>query len=131
MEEIKMLQDKVAMLELQLEESVKANADLLSENSSLKSQLETSKAEAQLNADLAKVVEEKRAELEAEVQRLQDKNSKYENPSFEHGGKTYEVIAKKANLPVHGMVTAADIVGSEELQAILVNKQSGIIREKV
>lgn len=52
-----------------------------------------------------------------------------EKVEFEHKGSKYAVIARRANVPGHGLVTAADIAASEELQEALVNSQSGLIKK--
>lgn len=96
------LEDRVTELELQLEESNKK----------------------------AQAAESEAAELKAEVKKLQEKNAKFENLSFTHGEEEYEILAKNANVPGFGTVTASDIAASEDLQNALIAKQSGIIRKK-
>jgi chromosome segregation ATPase len=116
-------QDRIAELELQLEASQKENAEV-------KTKLVEAEKQAADNLALASVVEKKRAELEEEVKKLQDKNAKFENPSFTHGDEVYEILVKHAKVPGVGPVTAADIVADKDLQETLVAKQSGIIRKK-
>jgi chromosome segregation ATPase len=123
MEELKVLQDRVAELELQLEEANNKNASL---NSLLES---VTKANSECSAENENL-KSQLTELQAEVEKLRDKNAKFENPSFTLDGVEYELLAKKANVPGHGQVTAADMVASEEIQRFLVERQSGLIRKK-
>lgn len=116
----------------------KANADLQAEisihaeeNAGLKEQLE---AHTRAAAELAKeneALKNKVAELEAEITEATEKITELSVPSFEYEGETYEILAPKATVPNHGQVTAADIVATPELQAVLVTKNSGLIRKKI
>jgi predicted nuclease with TOPRIM domain len=131
------LQDRVAELELQLEEANQKLAASEGETSNLKQQLEASQNDTRIQVEARGSDAQRISELEnqleaanAEMLKLQDKNSKYENPSFTYGGSQYEILAKNANVPGHGFVSAADIAGSTELQEWLVSRQSGLIRKK-
>jgi chromosome segregation ATPase len=123
MEDLKVLQDRVAELELQLEEANNKNASLQASNASL----------AQANASLAGSIDDMKSQVQAaheEVEKLRNKNAKYENPTFKHGDEEYEIVAKNAIVPGHGPVTAADIAADQDLQKALVEKKSGLIRKK-
>jgi chromosome segregation ATPase len=141
-------QDRVAELELQLEEANQKLAAAENANADLSKQLEASRNDVSIqvqardkDSEMAKkeyfelqekfeAAEKENAELKSEVAKLQDKNAKYENPSFKHGNDEYEILVKHAKVPGVGPVTAADIAASEDLQNVLVAKQSGIIRKK-
>jgi ABC-type taurine transport system substrate-binding protein len=100
------------------------------EDANLKAQKELADAaQEDLDAQADRI-----AELELENEEAVSKISKLssqpaEKVVFEHKGAKYELTAGKVKLREHGVVTATDIAASEELQAALVNSQSGLIKK--
>lgn len=100
------------------------------EDVNLKAQKELADA-AQEDLD---ALADRNAELELENEEAVAKIAKLSSKPadkvvFEHKGAKYELIAGKVKLREHGVVTASDIAASEELQAALVNSQSGLIKK--
>ncbi|MGN6476316.1 MAG: hypothetical protein ACTHKV_03750 [Flavipsychrobacter sp.] len=137
-------QDEKALAQKELSEAYAEQQDeLLSKlkvsedhNTELLSKLKTSEdGNTELLSKL-KASEDRNVELELELEDAKGQLAKTTNqlasekPSFELNGKNYEVIARRANVPGVGVVTAADIIADRELQQALVSKGSGVIRVK-
>lgn len=112
-EEQKELQDKVVELTSQLEASQKSNKELLQEKELLAASLEAhQKHLSDISAD--KTPEQSKRNL------------------FEHEGRQYELVVEKARVPHDGevvLMSAADILATDEVKAHLVKVDSGLIRE--